>query len=308
VVSALTSGAVAPSPEHEALVAGIVASGQRTPDEIPDMATIAAQRTTHEPLAPVPDGVRVVEVDAGGVPSLWVDAPDVDPSKVVVLFHGGGYVWLSARTHTTLAAQLSAACGARCLVVGYRQAPEHPYPAAVDDAVTVFGWLRDNDIAPSRTLSTGDSAGGGLAIAAVLALRDARLPTPAGIACFSPWTDLTVSGASAWDVDDPLVSGRGLKAMAEAYLAGADPSAPTASPLFADLRGLPPIHIQVGSREALLDDTLRFVERARAAGVDVTHVVHAGVIHMWVVFGPHLPETDDAVRRAADFARRCVGS
>ncbi len=291
-----------PSAEHEAFAAGLAAVGPLTPEVLPDPATTARLRQASDEVpASLPADVVLTAVDAGGVPALWVEVPQSRPDRVVVFLHGGGYIWMSARSHTLLAAQIARAARVRCLSLDYRLAPQHPFPAPVEDTVAACRWLAARGIEPGRTVLVGESAGGGLVLAALIALRDAGEKLPAAGACVSPWTDLTVSGASADAADDPVVTGTALRAMAAGYLAGADPTAPTASPLFADPRGLPPLHLQVGTREALLDDAVRFAERARAAGVDVTLVRHPGVVHMWVVLGPDLPETAEAIRALATF-------
>jgi epsilon-lactone hydrolase len=283
------------------MVARLVASDMRTPHELPDPAALAKLRaleavTTFEP----PSGVTVSELDADGVPGIWIEASGSDSSRVVLFFHGGGYIFMSSRSHGGVVAALSHTCRASVAAVDYRRAPEHPFPAPVDDALTAYRWLLRSFDA-SRVVLAGDSAGGGLVIAALLGARDEGLPMPAAGICFSPWTDLAVTGASADEADDPVVDGEALRMMATAYLSGADATTPTASPLYGDLRGLPPLHVQVGTRESLLDDSRRFVARAKDAGVDVTLVAHQDVIHMWIVFDPHIPESEEAFRLAGDF-------
>jgi epsilon-lactone hydrolase len=221
--------------------------------------------------------------------------------RTVVYFHGGGYIWMTPHSHLRVLVAISRVTGARCVGVHYRRAPEHPFPAAVDDAVAAYRWLLDQGSAAGSIAFAGDSAGGGLLLAALVALRDQGIALPAAAVSFSPWTDLTVSGPSAALADDPVVSGNALRMMADAYLGGSDPTSALASPLYADLGGLPPLQIQVGSREALLDDARRFAERARQAGVDVTYVEHPGVIHMWIVFGPEIPESRVAFSLLASF-------
>lgn len=292
-----------PSIEHEEMVARIVASGMRTPEEA-DPALIAATRDL-ELAAPRPDipDVRVADVDHGGVPCLEVTPIAGDWIGTVVYVHGGGYLWMRAATHLAVAAALVRATGCRCVSVDYRRAPEHPFPAPVEDLVSVYRSLLDAGTAPGTIAFAGDSAGGGLVIAGLVALRDAAVPLPAAGVSISPWSDLEVTGWSADTVDDPVVSGNALRMMAGIYLAGADPRSPTASPLHADLTGLPPLLVQVGTREALLDDARRVTARARAAGVDVTLTEYEDVIHMWVVSGPDIPESLAAYREAGDFVK-----
>jgi acetyl esterase/lipase len=192
------------------------------------------------------------------------------------------------------------------LNVGYRLAPEHPHPAAVEDAVAAVRFAYAAGLAPSRVAVGGDSAGGGLALATLLGLRDERAPLPAAGVCISPWTDLSGSGDSlrANAELDPMVDEDDLRLMASAYLAGRDARAPLASPLFADLRGLPPLLVQVGTAEVLLDDATRLAERARDAGVDVQLEVWEDMIHVWHAFADVLPEGAQAVEGIADFLEK----
>jgi len=247
----------------------------------------------------LPPGVESEIVDVGGVRAEWTAAPGADSARAVVYFHGGGYTLGSIQSHRPLVTKLSQAAGARVLNVGYRLGPEHPYPAAVEDAVAAYRFVLDSGVPSGRTAIAGDSAGGGLTAACLVALRDAGLPLPAAAVCISPWLDLSFSGESLRskaDVD-PLVDRASLQLMADAYLAGADPRAPTASPLFAELAGLPPMLLHVGSREILLDDSTRFAERARAAGVDVELEVWEDMIHVWHSFADLLPEGREAIQR-----------
>ena len=298
-----------PSTQHEELVAGLVAVGMATPETAPTAEELAASRAGEASLAPAaPADLSLEDVDAGGVPALWVRPADPRDDVVLVYLHGGGYIWMTARTHLPSIGGLVRATGAACLAVDYRRAPEDPYPAAVDDAVAAYRWLLSTGVPARRIVLTGDSAGAGLAIAALVALRDAGVELPAGAVCFSPWTDLTVSGASADTADDPVVSGPALRMMASLYLGDADPTSPTASPLHADLAGLPPIQIHVGTRESLLDDSRRFTRRAVEAGVACELVEHDGVIHMWIVFDPTLPESVAAFDAAGSFVDGVLGA
>jgi acetyl esterase/lipase len=218
--------------------------------------------------------------------------------------HGGGYCIGSPRSHRHLAAALAVAMHAIAIVPDYRLAPEHPFPAALDDAVSVYRGLVAEGAAPSRIVVAGDSAGGGLTVATLVALRDAAVALPAAAACLSPWTDLTCTAASyeTKQAADPIVRRAGVGEMARAYLAGQDAKTPLASPLFADLHGLPPLLVQVGSDEVLLDDAVQLAERAKAAGVPATLEVWEDMIHVWPWFITLLDEAPKAVEAIAGFA------
>jgi len=247
----------------------------------------------------------VERVNAPAAPAEWLRPPSAAPGRVVLYLHGGGYVIGSSRSHRHLAAAIAGAAGASALLLDYRLAPEHPFPAAVEDATAAYRWLLDQAIAPERIVIAGDSAGGGLTVATLLALREARVPLPAGGVCISPWVDLTCSGASyrTMAAADPIVRRAGVEEMARAYLGATPPRTPLASPLFADLRGLPPLLIHVGSDEVLLDDAVQLAERAKAAGVDATLEIYDRMIHVWHWFMPMLDEAQTAVEAIGRFVR-----
>jgi acetyl esterase/lipase len=253
---------------------------------------------------PVIDGTVFETVMAGGVPSEWVrPATTVASDACVVYLHGGGYVLGSVNTHRGLASHLAARTGLPVLVVDYRLGPEHPFPAALDDALAAYEWVLTQGFAPDRLVIAGDSAGGGLTLATLHALRDRGRPLPAAAVPISPWTDLTLSGESmdALDAHDPMVRRPGLQRMADWYLGDHDPNDPLASPVFGDAKGLPPLLIHVGEVETLLDDSKRYAAAAEAAGVDVTLEVWPEMTHVWHAFGPMIPESDAAVTRVAEF-------
>ncbi|MFP6598522.1 MAG: alpha/beta hydrolase [Candidatus Hydrogenedentota bacterium] len=252
---------------------------------------------------PPHEDVAYTPVDAGGVPSLWVTAPGVSQDRVVLYLHGGGYVIGSLKSHQDLVARISKAADARVLYIDYRMGPEHPFPAAVDDAVTAYKWLLAEGCDPSQLTISGDSAGGGLTIATLVSLRDGSHPLPAAAVCISPWVDLEGIGDSMTsNADaDPNVKKDGLVAMAEAYLNGADPKTPLAAPLYADLQGLPPMLIQVGSVETLLDDSTRLAQVAQDAGVDATLEITDEMFHVWHAFAPMLTEGQEAIDRMGAF-------
>jgi acetyl esterase/lipase len=269
-------------------------------------ATLEEQRAGMESVVggfPLPEDVVVEDVRIGAMPADWVSMPDSKKSRVVLYLHGGGYVLGSRRTHRELAARIAAAAQARVLVLDYRLAPEHPFPAAVDDATEAYRWLRSQGIAAASIAIAGDSAGGGLTLATLLALRDAGDALPACAVCLSPWTDLEGTGASAQPggADDPMVGVAGLRDMGRLY-AGDATRNPLAAPLYGNYNDIPPLLIQVGTREILLDDATRVAERARAAGVDVKLEIEEGAPHVYQVF-PGIPETDAAVQRIGAFVR-----
>ena len=273
-----------------------------------DSLTTAERRAQYEraeKVFPTPPDVKVERVNVPAAPAEWLRPPSAVPGRVVLYLHGGGYVIGSPRSHRHLAAAIAGAAGASALLLDYRLAPEHPFPAAVEDATAAYRWLLDQAIAPERIVIAGDSAGGGLTVATLLALREARVPLPAGGVCISPWVDLTCSGASyaTKAAADPIVRRAGVEEMARAYLGATPPRTPLASPLFADLRGLPPLLIHVGSDEVLLDDAVQLAERAKAAGVDATLEIYDRMIHVWHWFLPMLDEAQTAVEAIGRFVR-----
>lgn len=270
-----------------------------------DVATSRARLELAASLFERPADVRYEPVDAGGVAAEWTLAPNADPEHTLAYFHGGAYTAGSVGSHRALATELSRVAGVRVLNVDYRLAPEHPHPAAVDDAVAVARFLREQGVAPARTAFGGDSAGGGLTVAALVALRDAGAPLPAAAVCLSPWTDLSFGFASIHEraAIDPMVRLDALSASRDRYVAGGDEKAPTVSPVFADLAGLPPLLIQVGTAEILLDDSTELAARAKRAGVDVTLEVWDDMIHVFQAFFGMLPEGRQAIDRIAAFLR-----
>jgi epsilon-lactone hydrolase len=229
----------------------------------------------------------------------------VADDRVLLYLHGGAYQIGSPATLRHLVALISDAARTRVLSVDYRLAPEHPFPAAVDDTLTAYRWLLANGTDPARIAIAGDSAGGGLTLAALVALRDAGVPLPAAAVAMSPWTDLALTGESLRTraEADFMLQPAGMRETADTYLAGEDPHHPYASPLYADLRGLPPLLIHVGDAEVILDDSTRFAARARDAGVDVTLEVWDEMPHVWHAFAGLLPEADQAVARIGSWLR-----
>jgi len=264
-----------------------------------DVVTMRAGMEQMTAMMPLPPGLILEPIVVNGVPAEWVSAPGAAADRAVLYLHGGGYVLGSIRTHRELAGRISAASGARCLLIDYRLGPENPFPAAVEDATAAYRWLIAAGFLPAKLAIAGDSAGGGLSVATLLALRDAGVPLPATGVCISPWVDLEGTGESMTTkaAEDPMVQREPLRQMAQLYLAGADPRTPLAAPLWGELRGLPPLLLQVGSAETLLDDATRLAQRARVAGVEVELEIWPDMIHVWHAFAALIPEGRAAIER-----------
>jgi epsilon-lactone hydrolase len=256
---------------------------------------------------PVADDVELNPVDLDGVPGEWSMVPGTDPSRVLVFFHGGGYCSGSIRSHRRMATEAGRAAGVRTLAVGYRLAPENPFPAARDDALTAWHWLGKQGIDAAHIAVGGDSAGANLSVALINQLRADSEELPACAWLVSPWTDLTMSGSTMTTKDavDPLMHKGYLQELANAYVpAGMESNDPRISVLYADLHGLPPALIQVGSEETLLDDASRFATAAGAADVPVTLEIWPHMIHAWHLWNAHLDAGRRALASAAAFIRR----
>jgi acetyl esterase/lipase len=287
-----------PSVEHEEFAA-LMAGGLGL-----EKLTVAEQRAAMEAsteMFPMDSDVLTEEVDAGGVLADWISVAGDATERVVLYLHGGAYVLGSRATHRALAGRIARASRARLLLPEYRLAPENPFPAAVEDAVSCWRWLVSEGCPPDRMAIAGDSAGGGLTLATLLALKAAGDPLPACAVGLSPWTDLEGTGPTAEPgaVDDPMLTVDGLRTSGRQY-AGADLSNPLASPLHGELDGLPPLLLQVGTREILLSDSTRFADKARAAGVEVNLEVEEGLIHVWQMM-PGVPEAQSAIDRIGAF-------
>jgi epsilon-lactone hydrolase len=280
------------------------AAGQSPP-------TLAELRGTFAPAGephPIPDDVLVTDVTAGGVAAHWLAAPGADAGRVLLFLHGGGFEFGSVRSDGELASRLGRAAGMRVLFPEYRLAPEHPFPAAIDDVLTAWRWLRTEAGLPAASLAVaGDSAGGGLAVALLVALRDAGQELPAAAVLMSPTVDLTSSGASMTERadQDPISTPAMLRKFAADYLDGADPRTPLASPLFASLTGLPPLLILVGTADLLLSDSERLAAAADQAGVDVTLEIGEGLPHVYPLM-EGTPEAAEATRQIGSFLRARV--
>ncbi len=255
----------------------------------------------------LPADVDLANLTVAGRPARRVRTPGVREDRGTLYLHGGGYVMGSLNTHQELMGRIARVTNAQVLGLDYRLAPEHVYPAAVDDAVAAYQWILEQGIAPSRVVIAGDSAGGGLALALLLALRELNVPLPAGAVLFSPWTDLTASGDSVRTraEADPMIGPGVLGPMAAHYAGNNAVGTPGISPLFGDLKGLPPLLIQVGDAEVLLDDSTRLHARALAAGVDSTLHNFAEAFHVFQAI-PVLPEAAEALVEVGAFFERVV--
>ncbi len=247
--------------------------------------------------------VKCEPIRVGDIGAEWIDPPDVASDRVILYLHGGGYVMGSINTHRATIARIARAAKARALALDYRLAPEHKFPAAVDDSLAAYKWLIAQGYKPNKIVIAGDSAGGGLTLAALLAIRDAKLPMAAAGVAISPWADMEGTGDSfKTRADrDPMVGSGNLGGMAKNYVGDQDPKHPLASPIHADYRGLPPLLIQVGDAETLLDDSNRVAARAKAGGVKVDLEVWDDMIHVWHAFAKILPEGQQAIDKIGKF-------
>jgi epsilon-lactone hydrolase len=271
-------------------------------------------RVRHSTLNPprralhIPAGWKVDEIRADGNLSFDVAhramTASAEPACVVLYLHGGGYFFGSPKTHRQIIIGMAGACDGPCYGLDYRLAPEHPFPAAVEDAMAAYRWLQAKH-PKSRLMLAGDSAGGGLAVVTALAARDQGLPMPAAMVLFSPWTDLAATGRSIESNarSCAMFTPKGIRTGAGVYLGDADPRDPRASPLYADLQGLPPTLVFASLQEILLDDSTRLVENARAAGVPVELILRDGLPHVWPIFHRLLPEGREALEAVTRFAR-----
>ena len=273
---------------------------------LPPGTSIAERRSLMEKFAfRVADDITVEQLTVAGRSAEWLRAPNANTQHVLLYLHGGGYVIGSPNTHRSLAGELSRAAQARVCLPDYRLAPEAPFPAAVDDAVAAVLWLYGQGVSPACLAVAGDSAGGGLTAATLIALRDRQLPLPRAAVCISPWSDLNCSNASYQTraAADPMITTDDITLMAGAYLHGADPKSPLASPNRGDLTGLPPMLIHVGRDEVLLDDAIVLHEAARSVGVDSTLEIWDDMIHVWHAFHPMLPEGRQGITRVGAYLR-----
>lgn len=248
--------------------------------------------------------------DADGVPGEWITVPESSDRLTIFFLHGGGYSIGSVNTHADLVSRIARASGARAFSLNYRLAPENPFPAALDDATTAYRWLLKQGARPETIVIAGDSAGGGLSAATLLALKKSSDPLPGGAVLLSPWTDLDATGESMKTraEADPMIPADETKTTAKLYAGDVPLTDPLVSPLYGDYSGLPPILIQVGDAEVLLDDSTRYAERAKAAGVDVTIEVFDEMIHVFQIFAPMLPEGQQAIDQIGAWVKSHVSA
>jgi len=257
-------------------------------------------------LAGIPSKTQSEKIKINNCSARWVWADDAREDRVVLYLHGGGYNICSGHTHRELAAYISIASGAKVLLPDYRLAPEHPFPGALDDATSIYRWLLGHGLSGRDIALAGDSAGGGLAVAAAISLRDAGDSLPSSIVCLSPWTDLKMSGksVSTHAQIDPMLNLASMQLMASNYIGENDPGNPLISPLYADMQRIPPLLIHVGSDEMLLDDATRLAAKAERAGVAVTLKIYDRMWHVWHLFAKLMPEAKQAVRELGGFIQK----
>ena len=261
------------------------------------------------PRTRIVQSMRFETVSAGGVRAEWFRAPESDATRILLYLHGGGYCACSVDSHRDLISRFCIAAGATGLAVDYRLAPEHPFPAQLEDALASYRWLLARGVDPGRIVVAGESAGGGLTLSSLLSLRDAGEPLPAAAVAISPWVDLDCAAPSIRaNARYDYVCGEALDVFARYFVGGGDPRHPLAAPLHADLRGLPPLLVQAGGAEALLDDARRIAARAREAGVDVTLEIEDDMIHVFHMFATILEPARAAIDRVGAFVRARTAS
>ncbi len=280
-------------------------------ESMPDTSglTFEEQRADFEEQVsqlPVAGSVSCEPLSAGGVPAEWIIPEGAPEGNVLLYLHGGGYCIGSINTHRSMVSHIAGAAKTRVLLIDYRLAPENPFPAAVEDSTAAYRWLLSQGISAGDIIIAGDSAGGGLTVATLVSLKEKGIALPAAAVLISSWVDLAATGdslISKADID-PIVTKEALTEMAEAYMGDTDPRIPLVSPLYADLDGLPPMLIQVGTAEILLDDATRMADHARKAGVEVTLNIAEDMCHVWHGFTSMLPEALEAIEEVARFMRK----
>jgi len=263
-----------------------------------------AEKTNARLANTMPKGIEVSPFTIDGMKAEWLIPDGASKEKVIMYCIGGGYVSGSCNDHRLIVAKVARVTGAAILMYEHRNAPEHPYPAALDDSLAAYKWLLEQGTSPKDIVIMGESAGGGLCLATLLAIRDQNLPLPAGAVALSPWTDLKLTGASYQTKRNVCISPEGMNVVCSKYYYGDhDPEHPYISPLYGDLQGLPPLCINVGEYETMLDDSTRFAEKAKAAGVDVTLRVGEKMVHCYPLMAPMFPEATQAMSEINAFIR-----
>ena len=283
----------------------LIASRPR-PDDLGERRRAMDANAATFPLDP---SIEVEPVTANGVPAEWTTAPGADPKRVVLYLHGGGYVFGSILSHRHLVAEIGLQARCRTLALDYRLAPEHPFPAPVEDTLAAYRFLLDSGIEARHITLAGDSAGGGLVVAAMVAIRDAGLNQPACGWAISPWVDMEALGETFTSLAhvDPMVTRETIADIASTYLGGADPRSPLASPIHADLRGIAPLLIQVGAAETLLDDSLQLAGKAGAVDVPVRLEIWPEMVHVWHVFHRMLGAGRRAIAEGSAYVSAAMG-
>lgn len=256
----------------------------------------------------LPVGIEVSPDTVDGLPAEWLIPAGATKDKVILYTIGGGYISGSCQDHRAIVARIAKGSGVSVLLFEHRLAPEYPFPAALEDSVVAYRWLLAKGVLPSNIMIVGESAGGGLCLATLLALRDQEIPLPAAAVAISPWTDLKLTGESYRTKAKVCLSPEGMNTVCSKYYVGNnDPCLPWISPLYGDLHGLPPLLIQVGGDETLLDDSTRFAEKAKAAGVDVTLKIGEGMMHCYPLLPSFIPEARQAMDEMCAFIKKHIG-
>ena len=256
-----------------------------------------------------PRDVRVEQVLIEGVSCEWLFPPNSNKNCVIIYLHGGAYTAGSPNTHRGIAARIGKTSEIPVLFIDYSLAPENPFPAALEDVIAVYKWLiEQRKFKPNKIIIAGDSAGGGLSLSTLIKLRDDNIPLPAAAVCLSPWTDLAITGDSieTKTEEEVMLTKKELQQAADIYLKDTDNKNPLASPLYADLKGLPPILLQTGTKEIILDDTIRFAEKAKKAGVEVISDIWPGMWHVFQIYGNLMPESKRALKEIGKFIKESL--
>jgi len=287
------------SEEYQSFYKELFQSPRKSPQSVQELRQSIEKFLDDFP--PDPD-VKIESFHIEHIPAEWVLAPGIKKEKVILLVHGGGFNAGSMKSHRDFAGRLSAAAQKAVLSFDYRLAPEHPFPAALEDTLTVYSWLLKQGYSPSDLFALGVSCGGGLIVSLCFLLKEKKLPLPAALICLSPWSDLTISGDSIYkNAGKDLVTKERLEKAVEMYIGNHSAKDPLISPVFGDLSNLPPLFVLVGSIETLLDDALKLAERAREAGIETTLDIQENMIHAWPLYASRFPEGEETIESIASF-------